>query len=293
MILFVTTKEHMYTHAGVAAEQAIEARVVSYDDLFADEAPQTGTYIFMDLDRLASWQVRDAAFLYRKLRAGGCRVLNDPARFPTRQGLLRRLNRAGINDFDAHRVEDLVKPTRWPVILRLDGTHGKPVAPLLEDWDQLLAAAQRAIARGFPISSLLVIEYSAEPVQPGLYRKFSVFRVGDAVLGYTCTHDDNWLVKYGKPGMAPAPFYEEEYGIVRDNPFGEQMARVFDLAGIEYGRVDFGLVGGRPQVYEINTNPRLDLLPKPAPNPWRDRSTALFRDNYLQALKAIDTATAG
>ena len=30
---------------------------------------------------------------------------------------------------------------------------------------------------------------------------------------------------------------------------------MFAIARIDYGRIDYGIVGGRPQVYEINTNP--------------------------------------
>jgi hypothetical protein len=31
--------------------------------------------------------------------------------------------------------------------------------------------------------------------------------------------------------------------------------RIFDRAGITYGRIDYGLLSGRIQVWEINTNP--------------------------------------
>jgi len=48
---------------------------------------------------------------------------------------------------------------------------------------------------------------------------------------------------------------EEELEYVRTNPHAAMLEEIFDLAGIEYGRVDYGLRDGRPQVWEINTNP--------------------------------------
>jgi hypothetical protein len=172
----------------------------------------------------------------------------------------------------------------------LEGDHHAPVSGLLEDPASLNRALQDAIEGGAPRSALLIIEYAAEPVRPGLYRKLSVFRVGDRVLGYTCVHDGNWLVKYGTSGIAPADLYDEEYSLIAENPFGAAAKTAFDLAGIEYGRVDFGLVGGKPQFYEINSNPYVSLEAKAPNNERRSASLKLFRSNYIEAVKAIDFA---
>ncbi len=77
---------------------------------------------------------------------------------------------------------------------------------------------------------------------------------------------------------------------MKKNPFGRQMSKIFALANVEYGRVDFGVVNGKPQIYEINTNPHVKLRPPPSPAPRRNDSVALFRANYIQALTALDTA---
>jgi hypothetical protein len=192
--------------------------------------------------------------------------------------------------FDAYRVDELTEPRRWPVFLRAEGDHKAPVSGLLHGPEDLARAIEDAVAKGHPRSALLIIEYAAEPVREGLFRKLSAFRVGDRLLGYTCTHDDNWLVKYGKPGIAPPELYEEEYGFVAQPPFPDVIGRVFDLAGVDYGRVDFGVVGGKPQIYEINCNPDVKLRPEPSPAPRRNQSIELFRDNYLEAMRAIDTS---
>ena len=76
---------------------------------------------------------------------------------------------------------------------------------------------------------------------------------------------------------------------VETNPFGPAMLNVFNIAGIDYGRVDFGLVGGRPQIYEINSNPMVEPKPPASLMDRRNQSVALFRNNYLEAMEAIDT----
>jgi hypothetical protein len=289
MIVFVTTRAHGYTHAPlVDCAGAPRVRVVAYEDFLAAAHAAHATYVFTDLDRLSIPDLRAAARRYRVLAAAGLRVLNDPARVRSRYGLLRALHRAGLNRFDVHRVESGDVPSRWPVFVRLDGTHEPPVTGLLSDAAALAAAVERAVAAGAPASALLVIEYAAEPVRPGLYRKLSVFRVGRASVAHTCVHDDSWLVKHGKLGVATPELYADELRIVRDNPYGPALARVFGLAGIDYGRADFGLVGGEIQTYEINSNPAISF-PAEHPSPFRVEAYAVFRAAYLAALHAIDT----
>lgn len=290
MILIVTTDNHRYTHASLEAESGVDARVMTYGELNARAAAlPLATYIFTDVDRLAPSARYQASMYCRVLLEHGQTVLNNPARMLSRFGLLRALNRAGINQFDAYRVEDLDQPKRWPVFLRVEANHLEPLTGLLHDLEELAQAIEQSVAEGRSRSALLIVEYAAEPVRPGLFRKLSVFRVGDRLLGYTCVHDDQWLVKYGKPGIAPPELYDEEYELVANNPYGEAMRNVFDIAGIEYGRVDFGLVDGRPQIYEINSNPDLQLTPKPGLVARREDSNGLFRSNYIDALRAIDT----
>jgi hypothetical protein len=46
----------------------------------------------------------------------------------------------------------------------------------------------------------------------------------------------------------------EERRYVETNPHAAWIREVFGLARIDYRRIDYGVVGGRPQAYEINTN---------------------------------------
>lgn len=291
MIIFVMTAEHPYTlEEVIKGSPGVEIRIATYDWLLEQDRPPRATYVFTDVDRLAMWRVRQAATTYRRLRAEGMRVLNDPARLPSRYGLLRNLYRAGLNAFDAYRAEEGLIPVRWPVFLRTEGGHDAPLTGLMRNWDETRRAVNDAIAAGYPITSLLIIEYAAQPVRPDLFRKLSVFRIGDAYVGANCVHEDNWLVKYGAEGIATADLYADDLRIVRDNPFEGAMRPVFELAAIEYGRSDFGLVGGKVQTYEINTNPHIEF---PTDHPFEDRveSYRIFQRNFNEALAKIDTPT--
>lgn len=288
MIVFVTHEQHRYTLADVAAKAPVKVRVATYAEMFKQPMLPRAAYVFTDLDRLSPVDLAHAANSFRMLRRSGLPAYNDPARFLGRFGLLRRLHRARINGFNAYRADALEKPKRFPVFVRSEGEHVAPLSRQLKSQDALDAFLEKTVAEGNPISNLVIIEYSAEPVRPGLYRKLAVFRVGERMVGFTCVHDTQWLVKYGKPGIAPEELYEDEFRLVSENPYGEAMRRVFDLAGLDYGRVDFGLVGGKPQIYEINSNPDIHLDPKSNGFARRDDSNAVFKRNFLDALGEID-----
>lgn len=288
MIYLLTTPSHVYTHECLVERADAKVEIRDYESIQGERMFPRGTYIFTDMDRLGAKALAGTSDLYRRLRQGGARVLNDPARVLGRYGLLRRLHAEGINDFTAYRVDSCETPARWPVFLRSDGGHDRPLSGLISEPEQLARVIEARVAEGAPITSLLIVEYAAQEAAPGLFRKLSVFRIGDAMVGHTCVHDSKWVVKYGKGGIATPELYEDEYRMVRENPYGEPLRRVFDLAGIEYGRADFGLIDGRPQIYEINTNPHVVLEPKSNGVARRDDSNAIFRANYLVALNAID-----
>jgi hypothetical protein len=289
LIVFLTTPKLEYTHREVAANaQGFSVRLGSYRALLKQETTFRATYVFTDMDRLSLHHLHRVAVTYRLMKAAGLKVLNDPARSPTRYGLLRKLHEAGINDFNAYRAEERVKPSRWPVFVRTEGNHDRPLTDLLPDWDSVRRALDDAIEQGIPAASLLIVEYAAEPVAEGLFRKLSSFRIGDRICATTAVHEDSWLVKYGKKGIAGEALYDDELQIVRENRYADEIAHAFEVAETEYGRADFGIVKGRPQIYEINTNPEIKFGSN-HPFPQRVESGRLSKANYLAALKAIDT----
>lgn len=288
MIVFVTTELHRYTNKNLLTTFAHKVKSATYDEMFTKEYLPKAAYVFTDMDRLTPKHLEQAAKSYRMLKDNGLPVLNDPARFLGRYGLLRKLHKEGINTFTAYRADSFEVPARWPVFLRAEGDHKRPLSGLIKDQTELDASIARAVAEGAPMSTLLIIEYAAEEVRPGLYRKLAVFRIGERMVTHTCVHDTKWLVKYGKKGVAPPDLYEEEYRMVAENTYGEEMRRIFDLVGLEYGRADFGLIGGKPVIYEINTNPDVHLDPPPTGVELRAKSDALFKQKYLDAIDVLD-----
>ena len=289
MIRFLQTRGHRYTLRKVRrSREAPPIALMNYDALLRARWLRHGTYVFTDVDRLSFWDLELASQSYLQLKQAGLKVLNNPATVKTRYPLLRALHAAGLNDFNAYRVAELDSAVRFPAFLRKIYGHREPLSDLLPTRGQLDQAIAVAVNVGTPVENLLIVEFAAEPVRAGLYRKLAAFRIGDAIVPFSSVHDTQWLVKYGKLGIAGEELYREELDFIRTNPFAEHLKKVFDLANIEYGRADFGFYRGRIQVYEINTNPHV-APGEPHPSPVREQSTQLGWEKYLAALRAIDS----
>ena len=288
MICFLVCRGYGFTVRPLQQDPgAPEITVVSYGKALSASSLPKATYIFVDLDRLSSAELVAAGRLFRRLAAGGCRVLNDPARVLTRLPLLRNLYRCGINGFNVFSIDEADSPKRFPVFIRVADDHVGPLTDLIEDQKTLERAIEALTGIGYPRSALVVVEYAAEPVRPGIFRKLSIFRVADRYLPHVCVHDAKWTIKAGRSGAAPRELYDEELEILRTNPFAERMKPSFELAAIDFGRVDFSFAAGRPCIYEINTNPTL-ARPSPHAFPQRVESMTLWWEGLLSALHAID-----
>ncbi len=290
MIHFIATAGYGNTHEVLVEDpDAPAVRLLDYDALFRGERP-AGTCIFTDFDRLDANGLKRAAAIFREMsaRSGKHRLLNDPSRVLLRFALLRKLYDAGLNPYNVYRLRQLLHVRRFPVFARGERGHDWPVSSLLEDryrLRQFLAGLDENVDR----DDLMICEYCAQPAAEGVFRKLSAYRIGDQMISGETVHDESWCVKYGKKGIASETLYEDELRLVCDNPHAERLERVFDLAGIDYGRADYGLVNGEIVVYEINTNPMLEALGT-HPSATRQRSHRLIRDNYLTALAALDKA---
>jgi hypothetical protein len=289
MIRFFLTRGHNYTLKEVKKSPlAPSIGLMNYDCLFRSRWIKHATQVFADLDRLGYWDLELAADLYLQMKNAGLLVLNNPACFKNRYSLLRALHTAGLNDFDAYRVHEINSIKRFPVFLRKIQGHRAPLSDLLETHEATKRAIDAAISAGTPEENLVVIELVAEPVRPGLYRKLSALRIGNAIVPRPPLHDTVWLVKYGRTLDLTEDLHREEYDMLEQNAFEGHLRKVFDVAGVEYGRADFGFFQGRIQVFEINTNPCIDQV-EPDPSAIRIASMKLAWEKYMQALRAIDS----
>jgi hypothetical protein len=293
MIRFLVTRGHEYTLTklveGRMGAATPPCAVLTYDRFLARPHAPAGVYIFSDLERLTPWELRLAAEAFRVLSANPrCRALNNPARVMTRYELLRRLRLEAINDFDAFRVDEGRYPSRYPVFLRFEQDHNRPLSDLLHTPEALDQALRKLRADGIPARGVLIVEYAAEPFAPPLFRKFNTFRVGSSVFADFIVIENSWIVKYGMPdAICPEEYQLYERAFVSENRHTELLRRVFDIAGIEYGRADFGIVGGRVQIYEINTNPFLSDDPDNK-SETRRGTIAFSSRKLLDGLAALD-----
>ena len=255
MIHVLLTNPHRYTirtfieGAGRALRGRLRYRPYK-DSLTARRHPR-GTYVFADLERLDAESLERADALHARLSAEPerYRVLNDPLRSLRRPALMRALHEAGVNDFNAYAVGET--PHRWPVFLRDAIGHSEAALPLLAD-KQALAHAAAGLDRR---DDTLVVEFLDTRDDAGVYRKYSAFRIGDAVFARHVFFSHQWLIKNAE--LAEPDLLAEELACVRDNPHAEDLLLIFNRAGIDYGRIDYTLHHGRIQVWEINTNPMI------------------------------------
>jgi hypothetical protein len=289
MIVFVTTAAHAYTARSVGAfAGAPSIRRWSYDRLFRSSHVPKATWVFTDFDRLSPWELELAARAYRSLKFAGLRALNDPAVTCQRFTLLRRLHQTGFNRFAVWSVEAGEWPDRYPVFLRAQSAHRGSFSGLLADRAALEGAIAERLARGVPRRELMAVEYCAEPLREGLFRKLAAYRVGPTMVPALCVHQSSWVAKDGELGVAGQDWYDDEYRIVEQDRHCAELLPAFATGEIEFGRADFGIVDGRAQIYEINTNPTIGII-KRHPFPVRLAADKLFQAKFGAALARIDT----
>jgi len=279
VIFYLVTREHGYT-----ISPYVEAwggmRLLFYDDLFASTECDVGTYVFTDLDRLTPSERRLAVTVWCQLagHAPAVRLLNDPARVPARYELLCALAESGRNRYRAWLASDDLARVRWPVFVRVANEHTGSLTPLLRTRAELTRALRWARLQGYRRRDLLVVEFCDTADEHGIYRKYSVVVVGDEVLPRHLFLSRRWLIK--KPDLDGEPFAREREAFLETNPHAASLRAICRQVGIDYGRIDYSMLGEDPQVWEINTNPTVlklaerlteafERIDVPAPNASR------------------------
>ncbi len=169
----------------------------------------------------------------------------------TRYELLRMLHERGINEFDVYRLDEARSPKRYPVFLRRENDHQGNITPLLQSEEEFQLAVA---AQGHRRSDTLAVEFVDTSEPDGVYRKYSAMIVGGAVFPAHLFSSRQWMVKLAEYDV---PDYDIEMKFIETNPHREQLESVARIAGIEWGRIDYGIRDGRVQIFEINTNPMI------------------------------------
>ncbi len=279
---------------------AAELSVMHYEDLPARTSLPAGTYIFSALDQLSEGGHRLVAELAEQLErnesAGS--VINHPARAMLRFALLQMLHRNGLNTHAAFKASGHLKQPRFPAFLREEFQHNGAISPLLFDQLELERALGSAVLRGYRIDELLVVEFCETAAADGRYRRYSAFVVGSRIIARELMVGSEWMLK----AQGNKPTEEdllEERAYVLGNPHEQELRAIFDLAGVEYGRIDYAVRDGRIVTWEINLNPTIrrgrvpDATPLPAAlDALREPVRRHFTSTFVEALRALDRSRA-
>lgn len=222
--------------------------------------------VFCDVERLGPEQEDLLAALARAW-APQVPVLNSPPDALRRYPLMKALQTAGINRTGLCRLDDEagLAQIRFPCFVRYENGHLDKGAPpaLLMDRAALDAHLAQMRANGETFYGKIAIEYEDVRDEAGRHVKYSYFRIGDDLIPGHRFVNHHWFVKAASPALIEAhpELIEAERAYIEAGPYRAEIARVFNLAGVQYGRVDFGVRrDGGLHVFEINTNPRHPLL---------------------------------
>ena len=262
MLYYVARELHRYTIdkflRGVRhrAHASDVVQVATYETLFALKRAPIGNYIFTDIDRLTPFEIDAAGEIVKGLRKADptVRISNEPNRVLGRYALLRRLHEAGLNSFNVWRLDEERMPTAYPVFIRREQDALGAESPLLRNEDEFRAEISRLYAAGKGMIGRIAVEYRDCGDAMGIHRKYGAFCFAGMVVPQHLVVADQWMVKRGIAELTPDLIAEEER-YVFDNPHAEHLRKVFALAGIDFGRADYGVSNGRVEVFEINTNP--------------------------------------
>jgi hypothetical protein len=299
VIVFVCTADHQYTLRDLLEHRGsiLNGRFIllSHGEFLSWRHLPMGNYVMADLERLDVSRRRALADRLARLREvmPKARVLNDPLGSLGRVDLLTRLHAEGINRFRIFRADSLpenLTPTpETPVFLRVGEDHVGPRSALLSSREALDRALADLVGAGFARADLVVTEYVDVRNAEGFHERYSVFRVGDRVFSTYYDVSPGWVNKGDNRDFVNIDYALRETAFVRDNPHGELLRPIFDLAGITYGRVDYAFAQDDPehrcpQIFEINTNPMIET-PDRARREWVV-AAARFNGLYEDAMAA-------
>jgi hypothetical protein len=250
--------EHYVSSWGPVSESRI--RFLFYDDLPGIRSLTPGTYIFSDLERLSPAGLKSVCQAWDALSAAGSRVrlLNDPSRVLCRYDLLRKLFDEGKNSFNVIRASGSLESPHYPVFVREENEHTGSLTPLIHSQRELVSGLRTLRLQGYPLRDLLVVEFCDTSGGAGVFRKYSAFIVGGEIIPRHVIFSCHWEVK--KPDLVDPHLAGEQEEYLNVNPHKSWLKETFKLSGIEYGRIDYSLLGDMPQVWEINTNPTVRKL---------------------------------
>jgi hypothetical protein len=250
---------------------------------------EPGSVIFTGLGVLTETQRKVAKSIWEHLDQPDApfRLMNHPTQSLGRYELLTTLYEKGLNQFQAFRIHELAEnePT-YPVFVREEFQHSGSLTGQIFDRNSLENTIEELCSKGYRRDHLLVVEFMDTSGSNGLFKKYSVQKMGDDIIPRYLTMDQHFVVKENTPPSKEAHLYsanqvEEEIEFMKENPHEEQLREIFKIAKIDFGRIDYGIKNGQIQTWEINTLPTFGSAPgteRSRKRKNRDMSKKLFYD---------------
>ncbi len=273
MIYYVATERHIRRpekYLRINPDLRNVLRTLTYEEIFFQRGGPVGHYIFTDHDRLTRFELDCASLFCDALQkvAPDATILNHPARLKDRVPFLLALQKAGINSFGVTRLETGERPPQYPVFLRSEDGCGGPETDLIHNDSEFDSALASLKARGKTLRGRIAVGYAAQAGPDGHFRKYGAYKIGADILPHHIHLGQHWVVKRNVPDLdwtqpndrsveLRDSAVTEELEYVRTNPHREIINKAFEIAQTEFGRIDYGIVDGRIEIFEINTNPGL------------------------------------
>ncbi len=271
-------------------------RVNLYENFAPAFELTTGGHIFAALDRLTETQREAVASVYDQVSAlhPAARLLNAPRRVLLRYALLKKLFESGLNSFNVFRATQAKQVRRFPVFVRGESDHGGARTPLLRNRQELTKGLIWLRARGYRLRDLIIVEFCDTSDGHGVFRKYAAFKVGDRIIPAHLLVGRHWMLKAAGNEL-DVDRAREGLDYVETNPHEARLRQVFSIANIDYGRIDYGVTGGTPQVWEINLNPTIgrrggsERAPmSPEIDRLRERRAETFHSQLRSAFRRLE-----
>lgn len=290
-LVFLTAPGFTYTLAGLLGESGMPVFGLSdFDRIALARRFRASAVIFCDIERMSPDQESQFADIARGWERGAeaPTVLNRPPRPMRRYRLLRTLKRDGVNRTDVFRLDDpeTIDRVGFPCFIRKENGHeiDPQTSVIIRNRDQLRSAVAAITARGEPLYGKIVVEFEDVRDARGYFIKYSYMRVGEDFFPVHRIAALNWIAKYSEAALLDADpsIAEAEQAFIDEAPWKDEIARIYNVAGVDYGRIDFGLrADGKPHIFEINTNP--NLPPASSVHPARRPAVIGVRKRLFEA----------
>lgn len=270
--------------------------MLAFEDVFSSRQLPSGTWVFMGARQLPPAGRKLAEAVWQALTDAGLKVLNRPSLLMSRHMILDTMYRAGINDFRSYNPTEIAEDIRFPVFVRFAEQHAGSLSPLLSNRKELASFLRWQRLRGRKMHELLVVEFCDTANDRGEYRKYSAHYVNGELATQFLHVDLHWMVKDAASTFRDEWVFEERE-FIRENSHAAEISQVFEIAKIDFGRLDYGLLNGKLQVWEINTNPSLDDLPNQRKVPSKPQrikklqepGQKIFFERFHRILESIDS----